>query len=301
MKLNRFRCSVILLMILSTACNLTGVQVNVATPVPTVTSTAQVLETPVVLPPVETETPQPPIVFDGKLNCVPAGTFTKCLDGLLRIEYEYPTVWGQITANLQSGLPSMTGSAYEYSFDGNKLPDSTVVLAGGRSKDFSMGRGGMPTDFFGYIPGDPDQGASCTASWHKQYALCENLDPNLTWMISFPDAAMLCEASGGPGFSPTPVFRLEINLPENPTIHGFVWQAPFISEQFSNQLKSELYPLLELDSFMGAVNKCDAESQQKFDAQRAIYLEQIKNKSVEAGTQKNLDELFHLLNSTIFH
>lgn len=301
MKSNRFLYSVILLTILSAACNLTGVQVNIATPVPTVTSPAQASETPDVLPPVATATPQPPIAFDGKLNCVPAGAFTKCADGLLRIEFEYPTAWGSITPNLESGLPSMTGSAYEYSFDGNKLAGSTFVLAGGRSRDFSLGRGGIPTDFMGYTPGDPDWGASCTAIWHEQYALCENIDPNLTWLISFPDADMLCLSSGGPGFSPMPAFRLEINLPDNPTINGFVWQVPFISEQFSNQLNSDLYPLLGLDANTEAVTKCDAESQQKYDAQRAIYLEQIKNRSVEAGTQKNLDELFHLVNSIIFH
>lgn len=295
MKSKRFVFPIILLLILSIACNLTGAQV------PTVVPTAAVSasETPVPsLPPAATETPQ--VVFDGKLTCTPAGAFTKCLDGLLRIEFEYPTAWGVLSANLRSGGTITTGSAYDYLFDGQQFSDSPPLVAGGRSKVFSEGRDGITTDFSGYIADDPDWGASCDATWHKSYALCQNINPNITWMIYFPDAAALCDPSaGGPGYTTTPYFRVEINLPDNPTINGFVVRAPFISEAFFGQIKSDLYPSigLKVDELP---TKCDAASQKKFDEQRTVYLEQIGDNSAEAGTQKNLDELFHFINSITF-
>ena len=158
----------------------------------------------------------------------------------------------------------------------------------------------MVTDFSGFIAGSPDEGAGCDTTWHKSFALCKNVNPNLTWMIYFPDAVALCDpGAGGPGFTTTPFFKVEINLPDNPTINGFVVRAPFVSKVFFEQLKNDLYPSIGLN-VDELPTKCDAASQQKFDAQRKVYLDQISSKSAEADTQKTLDELFHFIDSITF-
>ncbi|HEY5732067.1 MAG TPA: hypothetical protein VIS72_18630 [Anaerolineales bacterium] len=73
------------------------------------------------------------------------GAFTNCVDDVLNIEFEYPTLWGEIEAELRTG--GYTGYAYFYYFRG-KMPDETELLvAGGRSRDFSEERGWMPIDF----------------------------------------------------------------------------------------------------------------------------------------------------------
>jgi hypothetical protein len=70
------------------------------------------------------------------------------VDETLDIEFEYPIAWGAIEVDLRAG--GYTGYAYDYFFSGTTPAQVGLLAAGGRSKDFSEGRGGMPTDFSGY-------------------------------------------------------------------------------------------------------------------------------------------------------
>jgi hypothetical protein len=82
---------------------------------------------------------QSKLISKGNLNCSPLGTFTKCVDDVLNIEFEYPTIWGEIEAVLRTG--GYTGYAYTYYFGGKTIAETEPLVAGGRSRDFSEGRG----------------------------------------------------------------------------------------------------------------------------------------------------------------
>jgi len=71
------------------------------------------------------------------------------------------------------------------------------------------------------------------------------------------------------------------------------------SEQFDKQVKSELYPLLGLDSDMRPT-KCDETNQKVFDSQLKVFIERIISKSADSETLKNLDELIHFATSIVF-
>lgn len=248
-----------------------------------------------------TSTPQPladqsKLISKGKLNCSPFVTFTKCVDNVLNIEFEYPNIWGEIEAVLGTG--GYTGYAYSYYFGGKTIAETEPLVAGGRSVDFSEGRGGMSTDFAGYgDTGLQEKKEACDSKWQDMFPICQKIAPNVTWMIRFPNANFICDSP--PGFDTTPVFRIELNLPSKSTINGFVFEAPLFSEQFNNQVKSELYPLLGLSSDM-APTKCDASNQQEFDSQLKVFTERITNRTADSETLKNLDELIHLAKSIVF-
>ena len=292
----KFVALVILIFALTTGCQGSASETSTQTPVsaiPTHTVFPTLTFTPALTSTSQPLIHQPELISKGKLNCSLLGTFTKCVDDVLNIEFEYPTIWGEIEAVLGTG--GYTGYAYFYYFDG-KMPGGTEPLvAGGRSRDFSEGRGWMPTDFAGY--GDVGIQSKESCEPRDLYPLCEEVRPDVAWMIRFPNAKFLCD-----GFLSTmlyPTFRIEINSPTNPIINGFVFEAPLFSEQFYGEVESNLYPLLGLDAEMRPT-KCDDESQQAFDAKLKAFLDKLTNKSADNETLKNLDELTHLANSIVF-
>jgi hypothetical protein len=249
---------------------------------------------------VPTLTPQPladqsKLISKGKLNCSPFVTFTKCVDDVLNIEFEYPTIWGEIEAVLGTG--GYTGYAYTYYFGGKTIAETDPLVAGGRSVDFSEGRGGMSTDFAGYGDSGLQLKEACDSKWQDMFPVCQKIASNVTWMIRFPNAKYICNSA--PGFYTTPVFRIEVDLPNNPKINGFVFESRLFSERFNNQVKSELYPLLGLSSDM-APTKCDETNQQEFDSQLKVFTERITNRTADSETLKNLGELIHLAKSIVF-
>jgi len=156
----------------------------------------------------------------------------------------------------------------------------------------------MSTDFAGY--GDKDlqfKSKACDSKWNVLFPICQEVMSGVAWMIRFPNAKYICESS--PGFYTTPVFRIEVNLPNNSTINGFVFEAPFLSEQFSNQVKNNLYPLLGLDADM-VPTKCGEVDQQAFDTQLMSFIEKINAKTTDGETQRKLDQLIHLATSIRF-
>ena len=106
---------------------------------------------------------EPVLISRGILNCSPLGAFTKCMDDVLNIEFEYPTTWGEIEAVLRTG--GYSGYAYDYFFGGKTIAETEPLVAGGRSKDFSEGRGGMSTDFAGYGESAMQVTESCDRNW----------------------------------------------------------------------------------------------------------------------------------------
>ena len=155
----------------------------------------------------------------------------------------------------------------------------------------------MSTDFAGYGESAMQVTESCDRNWQHLFPLCHEVMSDVTWMIRFPNAKYICESA--PGFYITPVFRIEVNLPNNPRIHGFVFEAPVFSEQFSKEVESDLYPLLGLGSDM-VPHKCGAVDRQAFDAQLSFMIEKLDSEKVDRETQRKLDELIHLATSIRF-
>ena len=254
-----------------------------------------------IVTPVPTVTPeplihQPELNSQGNPDCSSLGAFTKCMDRILGIEFEYPTAWGEIEAVLRTG--GYSGYTYDYYYGGKTIAETEPLVAGGRSKDFSEGRGGVSTDFAGYgESGLQFKKEPCDSKWQDMFPLCQEVAPNVAWMIRFPNANYICNSA--PEFYATPVFRIEVNLPDNPTINGFVFEAPFLSEQLSNDVERGLYPLLGVDSNR-MPHKCSEADQRAFDTQLLFLMEKIKTQKVDSETQRKLDELLHLAESIRF-
>jgi hypothetical protein len=238
----------------------------------------------------------PEVISEDILDCTPAGTFSHCADDVLGIEFEVPASWGQIETRLRTG--GLAGFAYDYYFDGKPLAETEPLGAGGRSVDFSEGRGAMPTDFGGYDHPGSQRTDACAASgewFSNSYPVCKQVSDRVAWMIRFPNADVLC-AEGLGNWTTAPVLRIEVYLPDNPTINGFVFEAPFLSEGFAAQMDQDLYPLLGARLHERA-SKCDEASRQAFGAQRAAMIESILNRTADAETLENVDELIHLTES----
>jgi Tol biopolymer transport system component len=257
------------------------------------------LETP---PPAATVRPpdslprQPEIISEGMLDCAPVGAFSRCVDEILNIAFEVPSSWGEIEAVLRTG--GYAGYAYDYYLGGRTHAETEPLVAGGRSMDFSEGRGAMPIDFAGYGHGGLQKESACDARWNDSYPVCRQITSDVAWMIRFPTANVLCEGVFD-SWTTAPTFRIEVNLPENPTINGFVFEAPFFSEQFADQVKTDLYPLLGIQPD-AIPHKCDESSRQAFDAQLTTLLESITGRSADVETLENVDELVHLAESIAF-
>lgn len=294
----KFATLVVLIFVLTTGCLSSASKASTPTPVsktPSPTIFPTLTFSPVPTPTLQPLVHQPELISKGTLNCSLLGTFTKCVDNILDIEFEYPTIWGEIEAELRTG--GYSGYAYDYYYDGKTIAESEPLVAGGRSKDFSEGRGGVSTDFAGYGNTSMQLKESCDPTQKILFPICQKASSNVAWMIRLPNAEYICNSA--PGFYTTPVFRIEVDLPDNPKINGFIFEAPFYSKQFFNAVKNKLYPLLGLDSGMIAT-RCDEKSQQAFDAKLTVFLGELINKSADSETLRNLDELIHLANSIVF-
>jgi hypothetical protein len=257
--------------------------ISTATPAPILSTT-----TPTLIPKGQSKP-----ITKGNLECSPIGTFTKCVDDVLSIEFEHPVSWGQIDTGLGKGFTS--GYFYGYSFSEYSHTETDFILAGGRSKDFSEPRGFTPLDFKGY-GNKPEKEEGCDSRWQDIYTICEEISPNVTWMIQLPNANHFCNSPNGPTWYTTALFRIEINLPNNPTINGFVFESSFSSKDFLNQLENDLYPILGIGSNGSSMypTKCSDENQKAFDQQLNLIVDKINNKTVDKETQNNIDELIHL-------
>jgi hypothetical protein len=207
------------------------------------------------------------------------------------MEFESPATWGEMESVLRTGGDS--GYAYSYAFADFQLPKELIPEAAGLSLDFREGRDWTPMDFAGF--GDaPLQTNSCEDQ--GLYPICKEASPDVKWMIRFPNARYFCERTHR---NTSPIFRIEINLPHHPRIHGFVFQAPFLSASLMEEIKSEIYPLFLEEP--GMIPKypeaCSPENRQPFDEQVLKFIQRLETRSLDAETLKNMDDLIHLAES----
>jgi hypothetical protein len=262
-----------------------------ATPVPSDTPQPEPTATE---PEAATTTPEPDTVaepdffVDEPVACEAAEDFVRCEDPVLGLSFEQPEAWGPISATLRESMAG-TGRAYEYLY-----ADLPIVNAGGRSADFTEGRGGMVTDFagsgvMGFNDATPaDWCAALTAS------LCEVVQPNVVLALRMPEALGLCDS---------PDFELQFRqrayvwvlLPDNPSVNGFVFVAPFLSAEGDEHLLDLREELLGWDGTSHTT--CTPDTQAEFDAEVAAYLADLENGEADADTLEMVAGLRHLAES----
>jgi hypothetical protein len=252
-------------------------------------------------PPLPTSTPyslptpiRPAIISQGDLNCTSQNSFVKCRDDVLEIEYEYPAVWGEIEATLRAGGDS--GFAYDYTFSAFSSEQNLTVRAGGRSKDFAEGRGGVRTDFKGYA----DRSYQSRCDDIKAYIpICEVMKVDVVLLMEFPDAFHICEDP--PGTLYRPITRIEINLTANPMINGFVFISPFLSEQEEDRLLADMHEILGYDPESRVSITCSDANQLELDRRIGELVRRIENDEIDNETRENIAKLRHMAQSVTFH
>ena len=187
---------------------------------------------------------QPKLISKWNLKCSSLDKFTQCVDDVLNIEFTYPANWGEIEGVLRTG--GYSGYAYDYYFDGKSISETEPLVGRWKKQRFFQKVGvACPRILPGMEIKACNYKKSCDPILKDLFPYCQKVSSNVTWMIRIPNSQYICESA--PGFYTTPVFRIEIDLPENRMINGFVFEAPFFSEKFSNEIENELYPLLGLD------------------------------------------------------
>jgi hypothetical protein len=169
-----------------------------------------------------------------------------------------------------------------------------ITTAGGRSADFTEGRGGRLTVVRGY--GDDLTQGGCAAI-SEDYPICEEVQPNVVLFMMFPEAKSICDLAPSVLFSPLAI--VEINLPTNPTINGFRFISPFLSQNLAEELNAVMRDTLGYALETGAT-KCDSASQAAFDGRIAELVERIKANLVDRDTNENIDSIRHIAESILF-
>lgn len=273
---------------------------SIATVRPTRPPTATLLPLPTITPsPTLTLTPEgtplPLTVLSvERLACTPAGDYLRCYDAVLQLSFEVPRGWGEIEATLRTG--GYLGYAYQYDFPepGPDLPGWVEI--GGRSRDFSEGRGGMFTDFHGYdAPGVTSSNRCGLDDVGGRFAHCQPVSAQVVVLLAVPQASDYCPQPG-PGGITQPLAFVEINLPENPTINGFTIVLPALSAvgeaQFAAALRDTLGEVVG-----GAPTNCDAATQQAFDARMAQLTTAILVGELDDETTRRWADVLHLAES----
>ena len=241
------------------------------------TSAAVATSTPPVAPTITT--------INSKPDCIPGSTYTHCHDKVLAISYDYPSAWGEIGARYFNG--GYAGHGYQYDFG---QPDA-MVWAGGRSRDFSEGRGGFYTDFRGYEPGPLAAQAFCQT---YRALVCREVAPGVVLLMSIPLSAFVCSTDDG--FVDAPIGIVAINLPQHATITGFAFAQRFVAAPVWAQLSG----LLDIDGPDRGARCRAAAAQQQYDAQVQSLLAALQSGTADSVTQRNYNQLLRLAQSIHF-
>ncbi len=254
-------------------------------PAPSISSLVVPTSIPTLVP---TPSPMPSnLISQTKLFCSSLGDFLKCEDTILRISFEYPATWGEAEGVLLAGD---TGFSYRYVFSELASQLTMTVATGGLSHDFTMGRGGMWTDFAGYggaSSRNPCQSGSGTPP------ICDVIKPQVAMFMLFPQAKYICDP--GPGSFDVPLAFIDIDLPDNPTINGFRFVSPVLSEQETEMFRNRTQEIL--GTLKAGESKCDSASQTVFDDSVKALIERMKSGLIDADTQANIDQLRHIAQS----
>lgn len=265
-----------------------------ATPtgVPTVAATRAPTATPVLPTPVPAPTATPAIAVtpvDARLGCARDGATYFCRDQALGLSFRYPAAWGRIgRTNLRTSTQS--GRAYDLVFDRPPVPP--LPVAGGRSRDFAEGRGGMLTDFGGYDKSAPGSliGLGKDGKCDPAFASCERIQSNVVLALLYVPGSIRCE--GGPILVGDPVALVAIDLPNNPNVNGFVFAAPFLSESTLARLNATIGVTAQGDS-----TRCGSADVAAYDAMLKDLLMGIQTGRADVETMANVSALRALAQS----
>ena len=236
--------------------------------------------------PTQTPTFQSPIIYEGKLDCIPNVPYSHCSDEILGIEFEIPQDWGEVFTTMTTGD---TGYAYGYTFEDLIARQIFEAATGGLSRDFSKGIEAGLTSFSGYGSTDSHR---CLALQNIA-PICEVIKPQVIFLMRFPESNSVCDPYADTIFSP--VILVEINLPGNPKINGFVFVYPFLSQK----ARQGIFAILGYMDSSGAT-RCDPTSQEQFDIKIAELIAAIEAGTVDDETRQNINKLKHLAESIIF-
>ena len=161
------------------------------------------------------------------------------------MSFRYPDFIGPLAeAQLRPG--GYAGYSYEYYFEAA----GSGAGMGGRSRDFSEGRGRMYTDQPGF--GGRSQDEIC-AVWRAE--ICRELRPGVLLLGMFPPGQWYC--SDAMIHTSSPRVLLAIDLSQHAQIHGFGFTWSLMTPEQEAALQSDWYSGGRL---------CDPENQATFDA-----------------------------------
>lgn len=196
--------------------------------------------------------------------CDYEGTFWRCTDELLGVEFDLPVLWGPIIQT--SASPGRCGGyGYGYAFE-----NQNEIWAGGASFDYCEPTEGIP--FIGF-----------RKRWHRpqnQYVVqdidgcnlfsksiyCEYIDSNIVIAMYFPESKSLCEPHFGMVWEP--YIQVAVSLPMNRHVQGISFGTHILSAQLEEQLFEPLGGLTWIQTewiqFRGTVCE-DTNAMEKFD------------------------------------
>jgi hypothetical protein len=224
------------------------------------------------------------LMVDTRPDCEAVENEILCHDALLGMTFTYPAAWGHLAAQYFTGE---TGSGYDYVFSAA----TAQVVAGGRSRDFREGRGMILTDFRGWDTGPGERPEDFLAYG----AIISNvLQADLVLVTLFPAAKYVCDPEPGVIFSPVGI--LEINLPANDTLNGFLFATPILSIQ----VESELAGILGVGDQSKDTKCLDSGLREQFDAKVKAIVDAINSGTIDSGTRENINQLLRLAQSIRF-
>ncbi len=270
----------------------TAIPAATATGVPTAAATRAATATAAPPTAISAPTATPAIAVtpvDARLGCARDGATYFCRDQALGLSFRYPAAWGRIgRTNLRTSAQS--GRAYDLVFDRPPVPP--LPVAGGRSRDFAEGRGGLLTDFGGYDKSAPGSliGLGKDGKCDPAFASCERIQSNVILALLYVPGPIRCE--GGPILVGDPVALVAIDLPNNPNVNGFVFAAPFLSEPALARLNATIGVTAQGDS-----TRCGSTDVAAYDATLKDLLMGIQTGRADAETLANISALRALAQS----
>ncbi|MBK8046685.1 MAG: hypothetical protein IPK16_05915 [Anaerolineales bacterium] len=210
------------------------------------------------------------------VTCKEQSDVVQCHDDFLALDFAYPEFMGRI-AGVELKPGGYSGLAYEY------MMERQGGSAGGRSANFSEGRGPMWTDQSGFPDGSVQ--SLCTI-WDAD--LCLEAAPGVAILGLMPDSTRVC----GDGVPPIPprVFVV-VNLPEHPVIQGFGFAGALLPGEQEAAL---------IASFRAAhtdPTACSEQGQQAFDAEMAALQQSLLHGTEDTPIQARFDAFMMLAKS----
>lgn len=187
----------------------------------------------------------------------------------LKLSFRYPSSWGQIEESLR---PGTTGKAYNLTFNGD-VGGSALgfgsITAGGRTKDFSKGRGGYIADA---ATGFSSPREFCDLNFGKQGISCETINQNIVVQLVVPKYEDVCPPNPGQYWFSK---RVWVNL-TGQEVDGFMLEySNFWSKQFVEMISPDL--------------DCLKTNKEKFEVAVSKITEKIKSGATDQTTKTNID------------